>query len=40
MVAMAPELVIHVVIAIVFALFLGLDFGDYRPQTAGPVDGA
>ena len=34
------ELVIHVVIAIVFALLVGYDFGNRRPQTAGPVEGA
>ena len=34
------ELSFHVVIAIVFALFMGLDFGNRRPQTADKVDGA
>jgi hypothetical protein len=34
------ELALHVVIAIVFALFMGLDFGNRRPQTADKVDGA
>lgn len=34
------ELALHVIIAIVFALFMGLDFGNRRPSTAGKVDRA